>query len=353
MTALALRRRPALRVGVDASLTGAPRGTGAGNAFHQCLERLADRVRLVELDHRCRRGLLSRAPRVDVVLASGHAHPPEVGAAPLVVFVHEVGWADPGLRSFLAPRFAATMAEATEHAVAAAARVLVPSHASAEQVVATYGIERHRVVTAHHGVDCDLFRPDRRRAAATPYVLYVGTVHPRKNLPALRDAMATLARRGLPHELVLVVSPAPDRPGSDDLMAAALADLDGAPGRVRRVVAPDDCTLAGLYAGADAFCLPSHWEGFGLPALEAMAAGCAVVVSDRGALPEVVGEAGLVVPPEPDAVAGALARVLEDRCLREHLGRAARRRAEGFTWDRTAALWARALTEAAEAGGDR
>jgi glycosyltransferase involved in cell wall biosynthesis len=100
-------------------------------------------------------------------------------------------------------------------------------------------------------------------------------------------------------------------------------------------------------AEADAFCLPSLYEGFGLTVLEAMACGTPVVVSDRGALPEVVGDAGLVVPPTAGAVADALIRVLEDRSLADRLEADGVSRARQFTWSRTAAGWLNVLQQAA------
>src|SRR5205823_3788712 len=107
--------------------------------------------------------------------------------------------------------------------------------------------------------------------------------------------------------------------------------LDGpgvvAPGRV------DEATLDALYRGAAALAVPSRSEGFGLPALEAMARGCPVVASDAGALPEVVGDAGLLVPPgDADALAGAVARLLTDDALAAATGAAGHRRAATFTW---------------------
>jgi glycosyltransferase involved in cell wall biosynthesis len=103
-------------------------------------------------------------------------------------------------------------------------------------------------------------------------------------------------------------------------------------------------------AEADAFCLPSLYEGFGLTALEAMACGAPVVVSDRGALPEVVADTGLVVPPTADAVRAALRRLLVDRRLAEALGRTAAERARGFTWERTAQGWLSVLRAAVASG---
>jgi alpha-1,3-rhamnosyl/mannosyltransferase len=102
-------------------------------------------------------------------------------------------------------------------------------------------------------------------------------------------------------------------------------------------------------AGASAFCLPSLGEGFGLTALEAMASGTPVVVSDRGALPEVVGEAGLCVAPEPAALEEALGRVLTDSALAARLTAAGRERAAGLTWSRTAEGWLASLERAAAA----
>ena len=133
--------------------------------------------------------------------------------------------------------------------------------------------------------------------------------------------MSRLARAGYPHALALVASPALDRPDSADLQREAVAELPGAPNRIAAVSDPTDDDLAGLMAEADAYCLPSLFEGFGLTALEAMACGTAVVVSDRGALPEVVGDAGLVVTPDADAVTSALERVLGDPSLRDELSR--------------------------------
>ena len=97
--------------------------------------------------------------------------------------------------------------------------------------------------------------------------------------------------------------------------------------------------VAALMASADAFCLPSLFEGFGLPALEAMACGAPVVVSNRGALPEVVADGGLVVDPDPEAVSDAILRVVGDRDLANRLRAAGVARAAPFSWTRTAAGW--------------
>src|SRR5206468_1252719 len=109
----------------------------------------------------------------------------------------------------------------------------------------------------------------------------------------------------------------------------------------------DDGELAAVLAGADAFCMPSLSEGFGLPALEAMACGAAVVAAARGALPEVVGDGGLLVEPTAGQVEAALDRVLSDARLARDLRERGQRRALELPWSRAADGWMAALEQAA------
>jgi glycosyltransferase involved in cell wall biosynthesis len=157
---------------------------------------------------------------------------------------------------------------------------------------------------------------------ARSYVLFVGTVEPRKGIDVLLAAHDALRRQGHPDLRLVIAGP----PGWGETPA-----LDGpgvvAPGRI------DEATLDALYRGAAVLAVPSRSEGFGLPALEAMARGCPVVASQAGALPEVVGDAGLLVAPgDPEALATALARILSDDSLAASLGAAGHRRAATFTW---------------------
>jgi glycosyltransferase involved in cell wall biosynthesis len=235
------------------------------------------------------------------------------------------------------PEFAELLEARSRAGAARATRIVCPSQAAAAQIADVFAFPRERVDVVFHGVDTERFRPSHERHGR-PYVLFVSQLHPRKNLGALREAIARLAGP----DLVVVGAPAQDRADSSDLLAAALAPIVDV--AVRAADAPDDETLAALMAGCAAFCLPSLWEGFGLTVLEAMAAGAAVVVSDRGALPEVVGDAGIVVAPEPDRIAEALRSALADP---EPLRRAARERASQLTWDRCARGWLAALERAA------
>lgn len=333
-----IRRRlgPArLRVGLAPELLSLPPATGHGVVWRSALSELEqlEGVRLV------RRG------RADVWLAP--ATTAEVPGDPLVLQLHEVGWHDPELRTYLEPEFADHLERHTAANLEAADQVITPSETSRRQLIEATGFAAARVHAVHHGVDHQRFRPGvtgGRSRLGGPYVLFVGVLHPRKNLDALRQALGGLARDGFPHRLAVVGNPPADRPEPGHLEESL--QLPDSPGRTRLFRGLADAELAGLMAEADAFCLPSFFEGFGLPALEAMACGVPVVVSDRGALPEVVGEAGLVVAPEPAPIQDALRRVLSDRCLAQKLGAAGLRRASGFSWRRTAEGWLAALQRA-------
>ena len=156
----------------------------------------------------------------DVWLHDGHQGPLGV-PEPSVVHLQEASWRHPSTRPLLATKFLDQYEHASRAAVERAARVITPSEASRQQIIEEYGLDPAHVVTAPFGVDLAMFRPARPGAGAIiakaggdparPYVLFVSTVHPRKNLAALRRAMAGLARRGLPHGLVVVAAPPADR----------------------------------------------------------------------------------------------------------------------------------------------
>lgn len=341
-----LRRR--LRVGVPPALWRLPEGTSVGRIWTAALPRLARSCRVVEAEPG------ARHRRVDVWLTDGHQGPLAVDE-PVVAHFHEAAWDDPGLAGLLDPAFVAHHAPLSAAAAAAAARVITVSGASREQLVRAYGLDPGVVHVAHNGVDLELHRPGLTGGCelvvaaggdgARPYVLFVGTLHPRKNLAVLREAMGRLAAEGLPHALVLVAGPAPDRVDSADLARAALEPIGDR--RVVNLAGADDVALASLLAGAAALCLPSLMEGFGLPVVEAMACGTPVVVSDRGALPEVVGDAGVVVAPDAASVAAGLRRVLTDDAVAADLAERGRARAEGFGWDAMVATWSEVLHRAA------
>ena len=341
-----------LRIGVPAPLLAMEPVSGHGKVWRHTLACLAERteiVEIVELGGR-RRGLGRRGH--DAVLADGHGELPETNA-PVVAVIHEVGWHTAPLRALLHPAFLAEIEARTERAVRGAARVLTPSESSRRDVVGLYGLDPTRVDTVAYGVDPTFSAgaSDGVADVREPYVLFAAMLHPRKNLEVLRQAMALLAGEGFGHRLAVAGRPAADGSDVEAIAHAAAADIPGAAGRVVLLGEVSDADLAALMTGAAAYCLPSLYEGFGLTALEAMACGTPVVVSDRGALPEVVGDAGLVVAPEREAVARALRTVLSDAQVAADLGRRGRRRAAAFTWERTAEGWLEVARAAAAQAG--
>jgi glycosyltransferase involved in cell wall biosynthesis len=219
--------------------------------------------------------------------------------------------------------------------------VLCPSDATRVDCEAV-GIEADRIRVTPWGTDATRVADtevDRVRAAyglARPYVLFAGTVEPRKNLPRLLDAFGRLG--DVDADLVLV---GPD--GWTDLPDAH---------RAKRLGFVPDADRDALFAGARVVAYPSLREGFGLPVLEAMAQGAAVVTSATTSTAEVAGDAALLVDPlDVDAIAGALQRLLDDSELAARLGAAARVQAGRFTWERTADAVVRAYRDALDRPG--
>jgi glycosyltransferase involved in cell wall biosynthesis len=354
-----VRSRRALRVAVPSDLLRLTASTGHGKVWGTVLAGLSEHARLVVEDpgHGVRRRLRRRT-RPDVWLASGHERPPEgataPGSAPLVEVVHEVGWRDPDVAHLLSPSFREAIDAATSQALSVADHVITPSQWSRRGVLAAYGLPGEAVHVVAYGVDADTFRPGlgggrqlvaERLGGAGAYVLFVGVRHPRKNLAALRDAMAILAGRDIRRALVVVSGEAGDRSQG---ASAAPGAPPGPPAPELSLQGISERQLAALMAGADAFCLPSLGEGFGLPALEAMACGAPIVASDRGALPATVGGGAIVVTPEAASVAEALQRVLVDEREADRLRAAGRERALEFPWSRTVSGWLAVLERAAQ-----
>lgn len=165
------------------------------------------------------------------------------------------------------------------------------------------------------------------------YFLFVGTNEPRKNLDALLASYSQLLGRGTSIGLVLVAGAGWGQQSvADQLQGAGLND------KVLHFENLDDSQLDQLYRQARALILPSHYEGFGLPVLESMACGVPVIVSNRGALPEVAGEAGLVVDiDDKGALTGAMERLSTDDNLHGDLADKSLQRAKQFSWERAAA----------------
>jgi len=204
--------------------------------------------------------------------------------------------------------------------------VFAPSEYVRDELVELLGVDPAKVQAVAPGVDPAFAEPPapepllRRLGLQQPYVLALATDSPRKNLGLIDRIAPKLAEAGL--GLAIAGSGRPYLPGS-------------APGSARRLGYVPDPDLPALYAGAAAFAMPSVYEGFGLPCLEAMAAGTPVVAADRAALPEACGGAALLADPDDDdAFAAALIRAAGAES--ERLTEAGRTRAAGLSWARSA-----------------
>jgi glycosyltransferase involved in cell wall biosynthesis len=195
-----------------------------------------------------------------------------------------------------------------------------------------WGATEHRVTVEDRRTVRDTYRLDR------PFILWVGTIEPRKNLPTLLEAFRRLQPTDV--DLVLV--------GPIGWHEQLEGHIEGIGSKVRQLGFVPPAHLPALYAEASLFCFPSIREGFGLPALEAMAQGTPVIASSATAVAEVVGPDGLTVPAlDVDAWAGAIGDLLADDAGRDRLAAAGRRRAAGFTWERCAEQMAEIYREAA------
>jgi glycosyltransferase involved in cell wall biosynthesis len=236
---------------------------------------------------------------------------------------------------------------AMRRAVQRARRVLCVSATTARDLRELLGVPPDRIDVTPLGTDLrpasaaavDAVR--RRLALDGPYLLGLGTVEPRKDLPTLVRAFATVAAE-LPHRLVLA--------GLAGWGAGALAAEVAASGVADRILLAGyvpEADKAALLTGADVFAYPSRYEGFGLPVLEAMACGTPVVTTTGGSLPEVAGDVAVLVEPGDDeALAAAIAKLAADPAARNDAAERGRARAASFTWERCADLTAAAYRRA-------
>lgn len=249
-----------------------------------------------------------------------------------------------------------------------ASLLLTVSETTAKDVVRLLGVPRDRIVVTPNGVDQSFFdlRKLRRDLAPEarielrhrlgipqnrPIIFYVGGHDERKNIAKLieigREVIQESSEKGKPQP-VLVLAGKVNLPREQEILETALRDFAMAADTINLgFVSEED--LKALYAESAVFLFPSLYEGFGLPVLEAMAAGVPVVSSDRGALPEVIGKAGLVFDPD-DVIAGsqAVLRVLSDGALSARLSDEGHQQAGLFSWERTGHLTVEAYRYAAK-----
>jgi glycosyltransferase involved in cell wall biosynthesis len=253
------------------------------------------------------------------------------GSPPFVVTVHDlVAVRFPETTTWWSRIYGKTT---LRRVLAAADRIVTPSNDTADDLNSLMGVDPAKIRVVPNGVDARFFEPsDAKLLVEGRYVLFVGTPEPRKNLHRLVAAMTILRQRGLTERLVIV--------GGGGWGTQLRSDSD-----VRRLGRVRDDELVALYANASCLAIPSLHEGFGLPALEAMAAGTPVVAGKTGALPEVIGDAGVLVDPlSATSIADGIARAIGERDVLVAKGQV---RARQFSWARTAALTAAVYRELA------
>jgi glycosyltransferase involved in cell wall biosynthesis len=333
--ARALSQRPDVAVvGVSAAhRPGATAGAGLPRAVRCRSFRLPRPVLYEAWSRSGRPGLGRLAPEADVVHATTVLAPTS-DRRPLVATVHDLLFADPA--AGFGGRVSRMLARGWARTAVRADVVVCPSRSTAE-AVHRQGVTPDRIRVVAEGVAPVPLDPVAVSQALAglgidrPYVLWVGTVEPRKNLVTVLDAFASVAP-GRDH-LLVVAGPDGWGPGADELVRRSIVPADRARvlGRVR------DDVLAALYTGASVLCWPSLAEGFGLPVLEAQGYGTPVVTSAGTAQAELVEGGGLLVgPTDVAAMAEALAHVLDDDADRQRMSAAARRTASRYTWERAA-----------------
>ena len=257
---------------------------------------------------------------------------PPLTAGRAVVTIHDITFAR--LPALVEERNLRYLNARLRDTVARADAILTVSQFSADEIRDAFNVPQERVFPIYNGIS-EAFRPPSADAVTAlrlrlnldrPYLLTVGTVEPRKNIPFMIEVFERL--RGFDGCLVLAGMKGWKCEPILERMRTSTRSAD-----IRWIRYVDDADLPALYAGADAFLCTSVYEGFGFPPLEAMACGTPVVSSRGGSLPEVLGSAAVLVPVfEPDLWSAEVERVLSDGEQRSRLRAAGRKQAAGYTW---------------------
>jgi glycosyltransferase involved in cell wall biosynthesis len=277
-------------------------------------------------------GLARRIPSDTSLFWSPHYNIPLAWRGRLVVTVHDV--AHLALPEFFGGFHRQAYARFMFHRIRRSAdAILTVSEFTRAEFERLVGVPRASLEVVHNGVDQDWFDlPPSAKPHPRPYLVYVGNVKPHKNLGRLLEAFGSLAAQ-TPCDLLLIGKNEGFLTGDSGVQAAA----DRLAPRVQLLGAVSPELLKRYVAHAEALVLPSQYEGFGLPPLEAMACGRPTIVSRAGSLPEVCGDAALYFDPlDPASISHAILRVLKEPALRETLRSRGLERARCFTWERSA-----------------
>lgn len=268
---------------------------------------------------------------------------------PAVVAIHDLSFEDPMSGDWLSGGQRSRYRATVRASVHRAAHLLALSESTRDDLVRCYGVDPARVTVATAAVDpvfaARLTASPRPERSGPVTVLVVGNLVPRKNVTVVAHAVRLLRDRGSDVRLRVVGRVPP----AGRTAAAEITRLLGEHVEITGFV--DDASLAEAYLTADVLAFPSWYEGFGIPVVEAMTAGTPVVASDRTSLPEVVGGAGLLVPPtDPAAWAEALVDAV-DPARAADLAHRGREQARAFSWSRSAVAVSAVLADVGRGGG--
>jgi glycosyltransferase involved in cell wall biosynthesis len=287
--------------------------------------------------------------QVDIFHGLSNVMPPTKKAR-TVLTIHDLAFmripdAHTRLRVTLTPKF-------VRKSIAKADAILAVSEHTKKDIVELFGVDPEKITVSYNGVDHHRFLPIRdpsiikkvcqRYGILRPYIYYLGTIEPRKNVNVLLKAFSQVNdRMGGCFQLVL----SGKMGWKVDDLTKEIANM-AARGNLIYTGYISDEDKAVLYNGAELFVYPSRYEGFGIPVVEAMACGCPVITTNVSSLPEVAGAAGMLVEPNnTEALADAMIKVLDSEDLRRRMAEASLIQAAGFTWQRTAEVTKRVYSK--------
>lgn len=285
---------------------------------------------------------------------------PVISPCPVVITIHDICYLL--YPSHFARWWIAYLRSVMPPAVRSAAAIICGSENSKRDIARAYGIACDKVHVVPYGVDHERFHPRatlnrewaKDHGICGGYVLHVGTFSYRKNIPILLEAVARLRTRGKWQRRQLVLAGSGDTPlkgGQQILDSIRDLDLGSEVVLTGRIL---DEHMPGLYANASMLIMPSLYEGFGFPVLEAMASGTPVICTNTSSLPEVGGDAALYFPPrDVDSLADAMENLMQSPSLTEQLRRRGLEWACQFTWQRTAEQTVKIYRQVAGSGPHR
>jgi len=278
------------------------------------------------------------AGRASLYHATDFVLPPTLPATKTLLTVHDLSFLR--VPESASPRLRAYLSSVVPHSVHRANHVLADSQATKDDIVSIYGVDPSKVTVLLSGVDSRFFPVvsskitirNKYAIGDRPYLFSVGTVQPRKNYSRIIRALSVLRSKGF--DIVLVI--AGGKGWLEDEMYRTIIETRMTD-YVKLIGFADEADLPTLYSAASCLVFPSLYEGFGLPVLESMACGTPVITANVSSLPEVGGDAAILINPyDLDELVNAIERVLTSQDLRQDMIQRGLERVKGFTWEKSA-----------------